>query len=162
MDIIDFFSMPENHPLYSEIKRTLIHRGKHPDIGSEFDSRTWAYRRLPDSNFLDALKRDGYGVLIQYEESNFCGYFAYQMRNDDACVFEIAMEDIIQKSKILDLAKKCFDYARQNDIRRIQIGARKEEKTDKLLKILKKREKELGVLILKNNWIRVIPRLITH
>ena len=85
IEITDFFSMSKDHPLYDYIRQKLIIEGKSPDEDSNFDKNTRKYRHLSNEEFLSALEKEGYDVLIIHEdisdeEAYLHGYIAYQRK----------------------------------------------------------------------------------
>ena len=160
IEIIDFFDMSKDHPLYEEVRRILIDRGKHPEMGSEFERKTFRYRNLPDEEFLDALKKDKYNVLVIYDDmpdgAYFHGYAAYQREKNKMGIFELKVDEEVEGNPklIAKLIRDSFKHVRSKEIREIIFDKDSRE----LVNFLKTKEKRWNVsIILESNKLRLIP-----
>jgi hypothetical protein len=161
IEITDFFSMSEDHPLYTPIRNKLIIAGKTPDKDSNFDKKTLEYRSLANEEFLQALKKKGYDVLVIHknisdEEAYLYGYIAYQIEEGRAGIFRRIVHEEVEGNSDLTrkLIKGTLDHLRKKGAERVTFDRDSEE----LISFLKTKENELGILVsLKTKSLVFLP-----
>ena len=123
IEITDFFSMSKDHPLYDYIRQKLIIEGKSPDEDSNFDKNTRKYRRLSNEEFLSALEKEGYDVLIIHEdisdeEAYLHGYIAYQRKGkqkEEMHIFKPGINEEVNGNRrlVTKLTRQCLEHVRE-------------------------------------------------
>ena len=121
--ITDFFSMSKEHLLYDYIRQKLIIEGKSPDEDSNFDKNTRQFRNLSNEEFLSALEKEGYDVLIIHEdisdeEAYLHGYIAYQKRGDqkeEMHIFKPGIDEKVNGDRrlVTRLTRLCLEHVRK-------------------------------------------------
>ena len=155
IEAINFWDMPKDHPLYSEIRERLIIRGKSPEEDSEFDRNTLKYRNLSNNEFLNALKKDKYNVLVIYDESNFHGYVAHQRKEDEMHIFESSANENLKGNFLTrKIIQQALDHIKNKGFRKVIFDRDSKELVD----FLKRRESNFRIAVNpQTNSFRFIP-----
>ena len=159
MDTKLLFDFTETDPLYEIVMKTAVDHIRNPDKGSEFEDKTKQIRGLPDSQLLGIIKENEYDVLIGYESDGIRGYFAYQKQENDLHVFRVYTAENYRRQPriVLQLAEEFLSFARRQEIDRVRIGAGNHKTVNTLIRILSRREEQLGIKVdTKENWIKLI------
>ncbi len=150
IELTDFFSISKDHPLYDYMREKLIIEGKTPDEGSTFYKKTLKYGNLSNKQYLVAMEKDNYDVLIIHEdisneESYLHGYIAYQIEKGEAGIFKRIVDKEVKGNR--DLTRKIIEgtlsHLRNKGARKITFDSDSEE----LIDFLKTKESELNIVI---------------
>jgi hypothetical protein len=153
IEITDFFSMSKDHPIYTYVREKLIVEGKNPDEDSNFDINTREFRHLSNEEFLKALQKKGYDVLVIYsilpkkndtddEEAYLHGYIAYQVKNQEMGIFERIVDKEVRGNHYLTgkLIRDSLEHIGSKGVKKINFDRDSKE----ILKFLKTKESKYG------------------
>ena len=159
METTTFFDIPKEDTLYEKVKGFVLDKIRNPDPSSEFERKTKYVRDRPDYELLTILQAIGYDVLLGYEDGEICGSFAFQKHEDSLHVFSMYTDGKYrgQPRVIMQLVEEFLKYARRKKVNRVRVGAGNNPSANKLINILAKREKELGIKVDQETcWIDLL------